>query len=630
MAAPTFKLPSAPDVDKVVKSVEKLKKAHEASLAMEKARKSLGMMTKEEERAVKEKEKHVKATQALAKANASIDFEPVTRPIEAFQKALSAAGPEAQAAAAAATMYAAALGILGAALAKTISFVVLLVGELQVLRAQWMALAKGGAGAGMATLAAVDALAARLPFAVDQVREWGKGLMMAKLTGRDLENGIKAVAGAAALMGDSGAAAAQRLIETLARGGFEAAALVAKIKLGSNEAQVMLNEMGLRLSDVAKVLGTTVKGMQRMRLSARQMAEAVEKALAIKAAGPLGEMMLTWPVLIGKLKEGFMSLFGKLGPAVKPFMKAVSKLFGDFGKGTPLMKKLQGIVTAVFTTIFAWGTKAVGVVRGFLKSLTSTGKSSGMMKTLGDIFNHIVVSARMVWNTMKGVAGIFKIFIGNKNGMKTIEVAFKIIVAVVGFFIKTFIRLAAVTFMVIGAFVAFVGMIIGGVLSAIGFIIGLGEQAIDALSDFADSAYDAAANFVSGLVTGIVANAGSVISAVTNLASSALSAFKSVLGIASPSKVMMQMGEHTAAGTAQGIDQGTSKVEASAANMGASAAGAAAGAMGGAGKGGKGGGGVQVKIEAGAIVIHGAATINEETLASVLERLLMAQGLGAR
>lgn len=60
-----------------------------------------------------------------------------------------------------------------------------------------------------------------------------------------------------------------------------------------------------------------------------------------------------------------------------------------------------------------------------------------------------------------------------------------------------------------------------------------------------------------------------VIDAIKGLASGALGAFKSILGIASPSRVMLQMGGYTAEGFAGGMDAGAAVVESSASTLAA-------------------------------------------------------------
>jgi phage-related minor tail protein len=315
-----------------------------------------------------------------------------------------------------------------------------------------------------------------------------------------------------------------------------------------------------------------------------------------KGAGPLAEMSLTLPVILQKAREGFLSIFAKLGPAVKPFMKAVKELFGNFNKGTPIIKSLQKIATEVFTVIFKYATIAVKAIGAVIKWFGGTKGISKAWAGVKAAFSAVISVLSIFWPILRGIV------VGAVVGIMMIVAYVQSLVAAWDEFSS-----------VIGA----VGDVVSGVI----------DSALGAVSGFADGAIDAASSFISGLVGGISSGAGAVVDAVKNLASGALGAFKSVLGIHSPSKVMAKMGGFAAEGAAQGLDKGSDRVEASGAKLGGAMASGAAGAAGGA-KGGK--GSVSVTIAAGAVTIHaGGANIDEEKLAIVLERLLASQGVFA-
>lgn len=68
-------------------------------------------------------------------------------------------------------------------------------------------------------------------------------------------------------------------------------------------------------------------------------------------------------------------------------------------------------------------------------------------------------------------------------------------------------------------------------------------------------AADAGAQTTAGYADGILSGKSSVISAATSVANSAINTFKSTLGIASPSKVMMEIGQFTGEGYAIGLQE---------------------------------------------------------------------------
>lgn len=668
---------AAPGKDPVSAAVDKLKKQQESAAAMEKARAQLGLMTKEAEKAARAQDRLNKAkerTAALDKRNdaraaakaaaeaarAAKEEEKTANKLTSMRKKASeraekdqaknlarmkkdqeraakeaekaankeaskAASQAAENAAAAEEAEAAALGMVeAAALAAAAAVVALvaatvaamhkiaeLIGEMNILRAQFMALGKTP-GIGAASLDSLKTLSRTLPFAESKVVEWGQSLMMAKLQGRDLENAIKAVAGAAALMGDKGAAAAQHMIETLARGGVEAASLVQKLKMGLPDAQAMLADVGLRVEDIAKALNTTVAGLKNMRLNARQMAEAIEKALAAKAAGPLAEMMLSLPVIVAKAKEAFLSLFDKLGPSVKPFLKAVQSLFGQFGKGSGPIRALQKIVTDVFGTLFKYATMAVKAVSAFVKQNITAKNIGGVWKEIRGAIGTVVTVLGVVWKVLRPI-------VTSPLFLKGLVTVFKVVAVVLGIVVSAFAALFVVMTVIAGAFVTLGTMIWGALGYVFDFLAGL--------ADLESGAVSAAGNFIAGLVGGITGGAGAVVDAVKALAASAVQGLKSALGIASPSKVMERMGDFASQGMAEGLDGGSGQVGAASARMaGAAAGGAASGLAGGA----KGKGSVTVNVQAGAVVINAAgSTVTDEGLAVALERLVLAQGLGA-
>jgi hypothetical protein len=479
----------------------------------------------------------------------------------------------------------------------------------------------GGATGGAKTLGIVDQMAKRLPFARAQIEGWAKDLLKVGLQGRDLENAMNAVASATAIMGESGGKAAQDLISKLALGGYEAAALVMKLKSGLPESKAMLAEMGLRVEDLAAAVGMTVQQFKRARLSARQMAEAVEKALVKKGAGPLGELAMTWPVLMAKLKEGFSSLFEKLGGPVKAFMKAVKDMFSQFGRGTPTMKFFQGVVTKVFTYLFGLATKAVKFLssgfRQIVPAIQAVGKFFEPVGAIGKaVFGAIAAIVKFAYGQLKPWIGLLKMIFTNAMVLKGIKSVFVLIAAAIGVVIVVITALAAAIGVVIGIAAGFVGAIVGLVSGIFGALVSLGEGASSAASEF-----------INGLIGGITGGASGVIAAVTALAQGAISAVKGILGIASPSKVMAKMGGFAAEGMAGGLDKGAAGVSDSAAQLGAGAAGGAAKGVAGA-KGGK--GSIHVEIHDGAIRISaGGAVIDNAGLALALEQLLASQGLGA-
>jgi hypothetical protein len=125
----------------------------------------------------------------------------------------------------------------------------------------------------------------------------------------------------------------------------------------------------------------------------------------------------------------------------------------------------------------------------------------------------------------------------------------------------------------------------------------------------------AAGDIIDGLIDGIKLGAEGLYMAFTDLAKGGFNAFKSALGIKSPSRVFRMAARWIPAGAAEGIEDGSRDVEQAAANM----VGPDAMAGGGAAKGTR--GAVQVTMQPGAITITGVKDA-EQIQTPAFERLL--------
>lgn len=459
----------------------------------------------------------------------------ITSSAGAAAGALSKLGPEGAAAGAALEGAAAIMSATVGTMTTLMGVAIDVSQTLGIMTDRFAALA-GGAAGGKAVQDMIGHL--NLPFATAEVNTWAQSLLGAGVKGKQLEEDIKAVAAATALMGESGGAAALSLFKRLGEGGPAANKLTHEIQTGGRRADKILKEMGLSVADLGGQAAIA-------KMNAEQLHDAIAKAMAKKGAGPLADMAMTFPAILQKAQEGLRSLFGGLGPAIKPFMVAVKALFGEFNKGSPTIKKLTPIVTAVFSTLFGWATKAANVIRDVVKAFSGTGKP-GMITTL--------------------VNG-FKAIFGNAMVLKGVVVIFKLIAGVIGFVVA-----------VVGALIAVAAVAAAGFSSMVGEIATM----ISGIADIGGQIVD-------GLTSGL--DPGAFIAKMADMASAGLASFKSILGIASPSKVMLEHGKDDIAGAAAtGVDQGGAKMDAAMSDLGAPPKG---GGNGGASKGrGKGGGDV--------------------------------------
>jgi len=512
------------------------------------------------------------------------------------------------------------LGAYAAALGTLAKMAISATQEKDQLRSVFDVLNEGN---GQQLLDDLEDLAATLPFTSDRLGAWAKGLLAANVKGKALETGIKAIAAATAIMGESGGAATETLIKRLK--GIEESG--GKVKL-DNKFIKQLQAAGINLGDLAKQLGVTPEKLKTMTLSAKQLGDAMQQALIAKGAGPLAKLGNTWSVISAKVQEGFEDAFEDLGDLVGPFMAELQSLASEFFAGGIASKDWSSAVRAALTGAFEVATKFVNFVhKGFLEAQIAILQVRIAIKPLTSALGDLGAG---------GLAVDVVLYV-LKGTLITIAVVLGLVALAVGLIASPFI-IAGTAIAFLAGMVSIAGESFGsfstkvkdsaaGVMSAVsGFV----TSAATSLIMLPIEAAKAGLNFVLGLVQAITTGQGPVADAVKALALSAVNAITGALGIKSPSRVMMRMGAYTAEGLAMGITGGAAGVEAAATDTaGAAVGGAAAGATGGRRGGGK--GGIVINVEDGAIRIEGAGgdvrALTREALAQVLEEAALQAGL---
>lgn len=523
-------------------------------------------------------------------------------------------------------MFAAAAATVGAAVIGLMGFAIEAVGENEKMIASFEALI----GNGEETVNMLDNLSKQLPFTKDELGKFAQGLASAGIKGQELELGTKAVAASYAMLGDKGSAAMTKLITKLQTAADSGKKIT---NLGP-----LLKNTGVFMQDVATSMGMSLdKFNQKVKagaISAKELQKAVEDA-AVNKAGPAFERMgLQFKNIWAKATQAFGDMFEQLKEPVDAFMTEVKKLFEVFSAGEGSSKAFGGVVKAVFTDLFKIATMAVVGIRHGIDNLII-----GFSKVA--IFVAPVVKA--IWNFAHSATGLAIL----NGALSLLKYLFIGLAAVIGIIVVTMIAALTPIAMLIGAIIAvvialgaaiaFVIKIIislgSSILSLLGIIYDFAASAISALAGWASGAVDAAGNFISGLVQGITNGAGAVIAAVTGVASGAVDAVKSFLGIASPSKVMIGLGVHTAKGMALGIDSGADQVANSSANLASNSVSSASMNLSDVGakqdKATKGG----ININVGGINITGvgssgeALALTEQQIALIFDRLALEYGL---
>jgi len=455
---------------------------------------------------------------------------------------LSQLGPYGQAAAAAITVLTSVVGALAGSMLDAMGAAIGMVEGGARIKATFDALA-GGKAAGAATLKMISDLSAKLPFTTGQIREWAQSLMAAGLQGEALKSALEAVAAAQALMGDSGAAAAQNMMKQLAEGGKAAETLLKGIQEGSKKSAAALAEMGLSSKDLADALGMTPEKFAKAKISAEQMNKAIQDALKKKGQGPLDEMMGSWPVIMAKVKAGLMSLLGDLGPAVKPFMAEVKKLFEAFYKGGSVITFLKPIFTAVFSTLFSWATRAVSAVRAVMDALLNSTKAGGMLSGAIAVLKGAWAGIVAIFGAVKAgampIIEVFKKIFSNAAVLDGLKAIFTTLAVVIGAVAIAIAVVAAVVATVAGGIAAAVGGIVAAFALAAEGISTFVSSAVGVLEGLVSAAGEVGSNMVAGLVDAITGGIGAAVGAVVNMVKGVIDAARGAADAHSPSRKMI-------------------------------------------------------------------------------------------
>lgn len=474
----------------------------------------------------------------------------VPGPIGAIQDALSKLGPEGQAAAVGLGVATAAITAMTAAILGGMAAAISIVQTRAALLATFSALG-GGAVQGKATFEMVERLGQSLPYTTDQVSKWAASMQQAGVQGRQLESAVKAIAAAEALTaasGGGGADAAERMMKALAEGGSGATKQLKLIQTGGAKANKTLADMGLQTKDVAAAMGMTEAKFKTAKVGADAMAKAIEKALQAKGKGPLDAMATTLPVMLGKLKDGFLSLFDGLGPQVQKLMAAIKSLFGEFNKGGAITNATKPLVQSVFSTLITWATKAVTMIHG--------------------AFQQIVIAILKARIALDPVIKKFRELSQNKDLLMGLKIVFALIGAAISVVVFIVTSLAK-AFLAVAAFVIGAAVAIMMGIGKMGNMVQAGINKVKAaIKGFSFPSLAAAAgNMITSFIAGITGKIGSVVAAMLGMGKAAGNALKSALGIASPSKVAVAAAGNVTGSFSDKIDSGKKDTQASFDNL---------------------------------------------------------------
>lgn len=313
------------------------------------------------------------------------------------------------------------------------------------------------------------------------------------------------------------------------------------------------------------------------------------------------ESMRTLDKLGERLKENLQGLFAGLKVGV--LLGAMQKLVGLLDESSDSGKAIKKVLETIGQPVADFVESSLPYVEAFFEGLVA----GGLMLAIIAVEAKNALSKMIPSSLTKNIDWLQVAFYGAIFGVVALAAA-------IGLLGLVLLSIATPFLLVLGAIVA-VGV---GALMAIDAIVGWFDE-VDAA--FADMNFaDAVEAITDGIIMAVEESASDVWEAFKNLAKGGLNAFKSALGIKSPSLAFRMAGREIGRGAALGVDDEADKVSDAVASM--TGPGDLSAPTGGSGKGGN--GSVQVNIAAGAVVIHGVKDADEMTGASFIRKVAQA------
>lgn len=471
-------------------------------------------------------------------------------------------------------VYAAEIAVIGAGMAMSIHASELKNDTLDALEAFM-----GTAEAAETVYSRINKMSGKIAISQERGTSLARELSAAGVTNADaLTNAIESIGMVESVLGGGAGSKIQSIIERSTAGGT--------FKLNAKS----LAGTGVQMSGIASALGITEEQLNAQlkagKITAEQGISAMTKAINNKFSAVAGKQVLDIGAQFTKARDDISKLFEDVD--TDGFLKGLKEILSVFDQSTVSGQALKFVVTSIFNGLF----KVVEAVSPFVKAF----------------FKGLIIIALQVYIAFKPlIAQISQLFGGDQK-------------ANVEGFAGAMIQVGAA----VGAMTAYtVGLIQTGITLFEWFI-----KLETFLMELPAKFYNAGAAIVTGLVGGIKSAGGAAVDAVKNIGADALSGFKSIFGIASPSKVMGEMGGHLMTGLEQGIDGGAGGAQSAMQSSVAPPVAAAGGSGGGSSS-------VQVTVAPGAIVISGVQNAQQvaemlpEMLANVMENLMLQQGAAA-
>lgn len=441
------------------------------------------------------------------------------------------------------------------------------------------------------------------PFTTEFVTASFKQLLGSGLSASEVQNTLKGIFDVGAIIGgaegeQAASAITEKIVKMRSLGKLTTDALN-EIAMASGG----LINTGKFADQLAKMKGISSDAVKKMietgKVSAGDATQALLATIQQSAdkGGPLGSAMETFGSgslegQLSTLKSRFSDMFS--GVNIEPLIGMLKVFNNVLSESTPEGKHLREVLNATFGEVFqkiaslftadnvTKFVEVLGTTIKFLYDLTEalgSGIMEGFNSIIGPLGEFLGENTDGV-SIMEGTIAVFK-FLGQAIGFLAAVVAYAV-VGIIGAFVLLW---EGFDYLVQANSRFWTGLRDG--------IAGIGDW----FANLATEAWDWGASIVDGIWDGVKSTWAGMLQGFSDLVDLLPDAVKKVLGIASPSKVMMRLGVNTMQGFTRGI-------ESQAANTNGSLAGAAtppavqpiAGAIAGAASGGSGGNVVNITV----------------------------------
>ncbi len=444
---------------------------------------------------------------------------------------------------------------LGVAVARTAwQFGVFVLGAADAARsAALMREAAAGSAAGARALEGITSrVLAKTAATREEVAALANEYARLRLSARAIEGAVSAVTVATQAMGASAGSTIKGLIDR-----------------GVDKKNFWLNALdlkgtGLAFKDVARALaknmgvavGAAESALRDGRVRLEDGIKALDRAVGVRFGDIAKKQMLALPVQIARAKANLGRIFE--GVDVTPVLAGLDRVLSLLDETTETGRALRTMAKSVLQPLANAAGQALPLLEGFVYGAV------------------LAIQGLVMWG-LKAALAVKRMF-GGSSLLKDID-AFELAVYAGAGAVGGFVGLIAVLAGAFATCAVSLAIITAPIWLTVAAFVALGVAiwyGISYIVDAVDSALgafdkldlgDAVSAIIDGLFLGITGGTGHVGDAFKRLAQAGLKAFKSALGIASPSRVFRAEGRWIPAGVAEGVDDGQPAVSAALAGL---------------------------------------------------------------